>query len=133
MKLSPAQRVPLLVAGDAAVLARARALSARRSAKVSEVRIVDELPKTDAPVEIVGDYRLMLHIEVDTAAERAAPRRRRSRASKARVAKARAKLANESFVARAPARGRRAGARAPRGVPGDAREAEGASYARLSG
>jgi len=101
MGLSPAQRVPLLVAGDPVLLTRFAPYVAAL-AKVSDVKVVDELPATDAPVQVVGDTRLMLHIEVDVAAERERIAKEIARLD-AEIAKAEAKLANESFVARAPA------------------------------
>jgi len=101
MGLSPAQKVPLFAMGNASMLAKfAPYLSAL--ARLSNVEIVGELPATDAPVEIVGDYRLMLHIEVDADAERERIDKERARVS-SEVAKAKAKLANDGFVARAPA------------------------------
>ncbi len=101
MGLSPAQRVPLLVAGDPDMLLHfAPYLPAL--AKVSAVNIVDDLPVTDAPIGVVGDTRLMLHIEVNVAAERERLTKEVAR-READIAKLEAKLANESFVSRAPA------------------------------
>ena len=98
--LSPAQKVPLFAMGDASMLAEfAPYLSAL--ARLSKVEIVAELPATDAPVEIVGDYRLMLHIEVDADAERERIAKEIARIE-GEIAREEAKLANEGFVKRAP-------------------------------
>jgi valyl-tRNA synthetase len=99
--LSPAQKVPLVAEGDRATL-EAFAPYLAPLAKLSDVRIVDALPAGDAPVQIVGDFRLMLHIEVDVAAERERIAKDIAR-HESEIAKAQAKLRNDAFVSRAPA------------------------------
>jgi valyl-tRNA synthetase len=104
MGLSPAQKVPLWVV-PANSQERA-SLSVTMTymfplAKLTAVEIVDDLPATDAPVQVVGETRLMLHVEVDKAAERERIAKEIARLE-GEVAKASAKLGNESFVARAP-------------------------------
>src|SRR5690606_11080249 len=71
-------------------------------AKLSQVDVVSALPDAGAPVQVVGDARLMLHVETDVAAEQA-PLDREIGRLQAEVAKASGKLGNASSVERAPA------------------------------
>jgi valyl-tRNA synthetase len=106
MSLSPAERVPLYTFGDEAFVNAAAPLL-KALAKVSEVRVfADEAAFAQAtqmaPVAVQGDVRLALHVEIDVAAERARLSKEVARLE-GEIAKAHAKLGNESFVARAPA------------------------------
>jgi valyl-tRNA synthetase len=102
MNLSPAQRVPLVAQGDAAILS-ANSPYLASLCKLESVEIVDQLP-TDAgaPVQVVDTTQLMLHVEIDVEAERIRLSKEIERLQ-GEINKAEAKLGNASFVERAPA------------------------------
>jgi valyl-tRNA synthetase len=102
MNLSPAQRVPLAILGDKATV-EAFGPYLKALVKLSDVTAAEgELPDADAPVQVVGDFRLMLQVEIDKEAELARLSKEIERL-KGEIAKAEGKLSNASFVERAPA------------------------------
>ncbi len=105
MNLSPAERMPLLVTGDAEFIAQAAPVL-KALGKLSEVKLLDDVAFAEAtalaPVAVQGDARLALHVEIDVAAEKERLTKEIKRLE-GEIAKAQAKLGNESFVARAPA------------------------------
>ncbi|MBS1161737.1 MAG: valyl-tRNA synthetase [Proteobacteria bacterium] len=102
MNVSPALRMPMLVAGGGAEISEFAAIL-QALGKLSEVQIVDDLPADAmAPVAVVGEIRLMLKVEIDVAAERVRIAKEIEKLEK-QISSAQGKLANEAFVARAPA------------------------------
>lgn len=106
MSLSPAQRVPLLVFGDAEFV-RAASPALTALAKLAEVRVFDDeaafaAATSSLPVVVRGATRMALHVEIDIDAEKARLTKEVARLD-AEIAKLQAELGNEGFVARAPA------------------------------
>jgi len=102
MNVSPALRMPLLVAGGGAEISEFAAIL-QALGKLSEVQIVSDMPADAmAPVAVVGETRLMLKVEIDVAAERVRLAKEIEKLEK-QISIAQGKLANEGFVARAPA------------------------------
>ena len=110
MNVSPATRLPLFVIAaqaDEAAFLNQSAPVLQALAKLSEVRVfADEAAwmaaAQAAPVAVVGDARICLHMEIDVAAERVRLGKEVARLE-GEVARAHGKLGNEAFVAKAPA------------------------------
>lgn len=106
MSLSPAQRVPLYVFGDAEFV-RAALPVLTALAKLADVRVFDDeaafaAATSSLPVVVRGATRMALHVEIDIAAEKARLTKEVARLD-GEIAKLTAELSNEGFVARAPA------------------------------
>jgi valyl-tRNA synthetase len=103
MNVSPAARVSALIAGDPSDVGLGALVEYLCAlAKLSDVKLVADLPPSDSPVQIVDQYRIMLDIKVDPIVER-------ERIGKdivkheGEIARLKPKLANAGFVDRAPA------------------------------
>jgi valyl-tRNA synthetase len=103
-KISPAERVMLYRTADPAVSALPAVLRAITSlARLSGFEKRDPLPDAPSPVAVLSNARIMLQKEVDPAAERERLKKEIARLE-GEIEKAKAKLANPSFVAKAPAK-----------------------------
>jgi valyl-tRNA synthetase len=105
MKVSPATRLPLYVVGDAAFMTASSAVI-KALAKLSEVTVFDNeaawaAAAQAAPVLVVGDAKICLHMEVDVGAERLRLGKETTRLE-GELVKVQIKLANEAFVSKVP-------------------------------
>ena len=109
MSVSPSTRLPLFaVASDTSEsdFLRQAAPVLQALAKLSEVRVFDDeaawaAAAQAAPVAVVGEARICLHMEVDIEAEKARLGKEVARLE-GEIAKTQVKLSNEVFVSRAP-------------------------------
>jgi len=102
-KIPPGERLPLYTTAVPPVTEVEGTLAAIQVlARLSEVKRVETLPDSTAPVAVLGDARIMLYKEVDPALEAERISKEIARVG-GEIAKAKAQLANPSFVERAPA------------------------------
>ncbi len=101
MGVAPAARVPMYLADCPGYMA-AHAEAIKAIARISELHVAEELPARDAPVTVTPAGRVMLHVEIDRAAEKARLEKLAARLE-AEIANAKGKLSNPTFVDKAPA------------------------------
>jgi len=103
-KIPPGERVMLYRTADPAVSDPREVAKAISSlARLSGFEKRDPLPDSPSPVAVVGGARIMLYKEIDPAAERVRLKKETARLE-GEIEKARTKIANPSFVERAPAK-----------------------------
>jgi valyl-tRNA synthetase len=100
MNISPAEKVPLIMIGN-----EEKIMEFKRYllplAKLNSIEIVNSFEKIDAPVALVGEFKLMLNIEIDVEAEKIRLQKEITRIVM-EVKKAEGKLSNKAFVEKAP-------------------------------
>lgn len=106
MSLPPGKAVPLYAIGDRGFLEQAAPVL-KALARSSELKLFDDeaaflAAAGHSPVAMAGDVRVALHVEIDKGAEIERLNKEIVRLA-GEIGKAQAKLANESFVSRAPA------------------------------
>jgi valyl-tRNA synthetase len=100
MNVSPAEKVPLFIIGDKDEVAKFDSYLIAL-AKLESVQVVEQFQKKDAPVALVGKYKLMLNIEINPEEEKLRLEKEINRIQ-TELNKAEAKLNNQSFIERAP-------------------------------
>jgi valyl-tRNA synthetase len=101
-KIPPSEKLPMYATSAPPVSdVHEMLVSTQALARLSEVRQVQVLPDSTAPVAVVGDARIMLYKEVDPAVEGERISKEIARIT-GEIAKASAQLGNASFVERAP-------------------------------
>ena len=100
MNISPANKIPLALSGNKKELEEYLPYLISL-AKLSDAKITADLPEKEAPVAIIGNYKVMLNIEIDKEAEAI---RLKKEIEKAEIDlnKAGIKLNNKNFVSKAP-------------------------------
>jgi len=96
------ERLPLYATAEPEVSDPKLMLAALKTlARLEDIKQVTQLPDSPAPVAVVGEARLMLYKQVDPAVEAERISKEIARVT-GEIAKFKAKLANPSFVDRAP-------------------------------
>ncbi|MDA9093297.1 valine--tRNA ligase [Methylophilaceae bacterium] len=100
MNISPANKIPLALSGNKKELEEYLPYLISL-AKLSDAKITADLPEKEAPVAIIGNYKVMLNIEIDKEAEAI---RLKKEIEKAEIDlnKAGIRLNNKNFVSKAP-------------------------------
>jgi valyl-tRNA synthetase len=110
MNVSPSTRLPLYVVANTATesaFLKTAAPVLQALAKLNEVKLFDDeaawaAAAQAAPVAVVGEARICLHMEVDVVAEKLRLGKEVARLEE-QISKAQTRLGNEAFVAKAPA------------------------------
>src|SRR6056300_1685174 len=100
MNISPAEKVPLVIIGNPETI-QVYQDYLLQLAKLESISVIDKFEIIDAPVAIVGEYKLMLKVEIDIAAEKQRLQKEIDKLT-VELKKADGKLANQSFIEKAP-------------------------------